>query len=70
MTEANLIIYCSINGRDVWAPVLPAEVPEWVKDPDIMGRLVAGEMCSDVAEGVTGSLWYRAEKVSVPVLAS
>lgn len=60
MTQGVLIIYASPNGRDEWQPVLPADVPEFVKDPDTLGRLVAGEMCCDAE---TQSLWYRAEQV-------
>ena len=63
MNTANLIIYASVNGRDTWHPLLPDEVPEWLKEPDTMGYLVAGEMAFKPSEGDSGSLWYRAEKV-------
>lgn len=65
MTEATLIIYTSVNGRDPWIPIPQSEVPEWVKDHGIMGRLVAGQMCCDPAIGDKGSNWYRAQKVNV-----
>ena len=61
MTDyAQLVILASKNGRDDWFPVEHSEVPEWVKDPDNMGRLVNGEACMKCDEGPTGSLWYRA----------
>jgi len=62
--QAQLVIYQSESGRDGWKPVLPEAVPAWVKDPDVMGRLVAGEMCMDPKCGDKGSAWYRAEQVS------
>lgn len=65
MTEATLIIYTSVNGRDPWHPITQDEVPEWVKNHDIMGQLVAGKMCCDSAIGDKGSNWYRAQKVNV-----
>lgn len=64
ITQATLIIFGSVNGQDPWHPLLPSEVPEYVKHPDTLGRLVAGEMCMDCADGPTGGLWYRAQKVT------
>ena len=61
--EVRLIIFESTNGRDNWNPVLPDMVPDWVKEPKIMERLVAGEMCMDVSIGPKGSPFYRAERV-------
>lgn len=60
LKQAVLMIYRSANGRDGWAPVPPAEVPEWLKDLEVMGKLVDGQECMDAAEGETGSYWYRA----------
>lgn len=71
--QARLVIFASVNGRDNWHPLLPAEVPAWVREESVMGRLVNGEMCMDTADGHrgvialpaegTGSLWYKAVKV-------
>lgn len=61
--QALLVIYRSRNGRDNWEPVLPDDVPAWVKAPDIMGRLVQGEQCMDAGERPNGSMWYRAKRV-------
>lgn len=63
MKQAHLVIYRSANGRDNWEPVMFDSVPEWVKTPEIMGRLIAGEQCMDAKEGDSGSDWYRAVKV-------
>jgi hypothetical protein len=61
--QARLVILESENGRDGWKPLMPEQVPEWVKHPDNLARLVAGEMCMDPTKGDKGSPWYRAEKL-------
>lgn len=61
--QGRLVIYRSVNGRDNWQPIGEFDVPEWVKQPDVMGRLVAGEQCMDPTEGSRGSAWYRAVRV-------
>ena len=58
--RAAVVLLASLNGRDGWYMVKPEDVPAWVKDPDTMGRIVAGESCMKCDEGVAGSLWYRA----------
>lgn len=55
-----LIIYKSAD-RETWEPVLNSEVPEWVKDPDILGRMVDGEACHD--DDDPASPWYIAKRV-------
>lgn len=60
---SRIVVYKSDTGRDKWLPVLPCDVPEFVKDPVTMGRLVAGEECMDAAVGHSGSAWYRALKI-------
>jgi hypothetical protein len=62
--QAVIVVYKSENGRDNWQPVLPIDVPEWVKEPGTMGKLVAGMECMDPTIGVAGSAWYRATKAS------
>lgn len=66
--QAYLVIHCSVNGRDGWHPVKDDELPAWVKEPDVMCRLVRGECAMKCDEGEVGSMWYRAEKVEWPVL--
>jgi hypothetical protein len=61
---ANMIIYRSPNCRDDWTPVLPQDVPDWVRDPDNLAQLVEGNACCDPALGEAGSDWYRAEVVN------
>lgn len=63
--EGFLIIYASPNGRDQWLPVLPNEVPEWLKEEDTLGELVAGQMCSKCDEA--DPVWYRAEEIHPPM---
>lgn len=45
-----------------WAGVLPADVPAWAKDPEVVGRLVGGEEAQDPDTG----RWYRAMRVEDP----
>ena len=59
--QALMVIFRSPNGRDNWRPIGEADVPAWVKAPDVMARLVAGDMCMDPTEGVAGSDWFRGE---------
>lgn len=63
MKNAHLVIFGSKNGRDDWIPISESDVPEFVKDPVTMGRLVAGEQCMDAGERPRGSMWYRAVRV-------
>lgn len=58
--QANLIIFSSPNGRDHWDPVLPEDVPEWLKEPDVVARLVAGEECMKAGE--SENRWFYAEQ--------
>jgi len=53
MKEARLVIFSSPNGRGDWVPVKPEAVPEWVKGPDNMARLVNGQTCMKCDEGET-----------------
>ena len=60
--NGTLIIYSLPDGENDWQPVKPADVPDWVKDPDNLARLVDGEACSDqTCDPPTA--WYRAERV-------
>lgn len=54
-----LMILTSENGTDNWKPVLPADVPEWVRDPDNVARLVDGEACQDITQD-SGTNWFMA----------
>ena len=59
--HATLILYCSVDGEEPWALVLPTDVPKWILNPEIIGHLVVGEMCRDPA--LADTAWYRAEQV-------
>jgi len=64
LAQANLVILASADGRGEWSPVLPESVPDWLKEPDTMARLVEGECAMKADEGESGSLWYRAQAVA------
>ena len=59
LTLGTLVIFASDNGMDGWVPVLPAEVPEWMKDPDNLARLIDGEACQNLSEA-SGEKWFIA----------
>jgi len=71
MPEAMLIFYRSLDGETDWQPLKIDEIPEWLKAPDVVGPLVAGEMAyadSNVLIPDEVSPWYRADKVnSTPI---
>ena len=67
MPDAMMIVYRSPDGEKDWTMVPPADVPDWVKAPDVMGRLVRGEM----ARGPINLMlpdemrpWYRVERIN------
>jgi hypothetical protein len=63
MPDARLIILRSANGEDDWTPVKPEDVPDWLKDPVVMGRLVAGNMAQGPVNVVLPDElrpWFRA----------
>ena len=57
--QSFLVIFKSANGRDGWKPVKPEDVPDWVKDPDNVSRLVDGEACMDPTSE-SGTDWFMA----------
>ena len=66
MVHGTLIFFSSPDGDlmpgKTWTPVLPKDVPEFCKDPDVLARLVDGEACADTTDGAA-TIWYRAERV-------
>lgn len=67
MKQALVIIYRSDNGQDGWEPVLDKDVPEWVKNPKVMGNLIRGVIAQQESRiALPTSVvnpWYRAERV-------
>lgn len=57
--QVRMVIQRSENGRDNWQPVKPNDVPDWVKDPDNITKLIQGEQCMRPKDGNAGSDWYR-----------
>lgn len=53
-----------------WVPVLPSHVPEWLQDPEHIGRMVKGQMvgCRGKTPDINDphgevACWYRAERL-------
>lgn len=66
--KAVLVILVSHDEGDTWAPVPVEEVPEWLKRPEIVGRIMHGEMVQNDGRVLAASHsrpWYRAERVAV-----
>lgn len=57
MKAGKIVVYHSLDTEH-WTPILPNDVPDWVKEPETMGRLVQGDMAQS-----NGGGWYRAEKI-------
>lgn len=64
--QAVFVIWASEDGRENWYKVKPDDVPDWVKHPSVLGRLVNGDMCMSPRQGNCGSLWYRADVFLAP----
>ena len=64
LTQVMLIVYVSPDGNEPWSPVKPELVQEWLKQPDVIQRLLSGEMAQD---NETQVAWYRAERY-LPVI--
>jgi hypothetical protein len=50
--------YIQRPDKSSWQMLLPADIPEWVKQDIPMTRMVAGEEISNMPE--QGGRWYRA----------
>jgi hypothetical protein len=68
MKQSAAIVFSSLDGTE-WVAVKPEDVPEWLKDPHIMGRLLQGEIAQHMHGNLAlplhlgAHLWYRAERV-------
>lgn len=56
MKLANIVVYQAADGK--WTPILPADTPEWVKEPEVMGDMIAGAIVERDGQ------FFRARKVS------
>lgn len=72
-TEAKKMAWIVIQSSDSpdpegsWMSLMPADVPEWVKEEDNITRMMEGNIvCWDPAQGCR---WYRAYEVKRPKLS-
>lgn len=63
--ERTMIVYASPDGITGWRPLIPEAVPEWVKQPDVMGNLAAGKIAFLQGDSQIIPMWYRAEPFDV-----
>ncbi len=59
--KVELVILRSIDGEQDWEPVLPNDVPAFVRRSDIVRRMVEGEMVQLESQS---PYWFRAEQIS------
>lgn len=71
-SQALMLIYRSDDDGLTWDLVKPSEVPEWLKHPDQIAMLLAGNMAknkaSDIAVPEDKLPWYRGERVEAPTM--
>ena len=62
-----MVVQCSPKADQdgMWTPLMPEDLPDWVKDPAVMGRMFNGDMVCLNPE--RGTLWYRAVRMDPPV---
>lgn len=59
-----VILSCEDQETEKWNYVSPGDVPDWLKDPEAMGRLVGGE----ILQAAGSDTFYRGEQVeAIPV---
>jgi hypothetical protein len=59
-----IVVQSSVDGEEPWLNLMPEDVPEWVKDPEVMGGMMGGNRVS--RDPKKGSMWYRAIHVDAP----
>lgn len=65
---ASLAFQRSPSGNpdsDDWVFITPDEVPQWLKESEVIKRLLDGEMASNSSDG--GEQWYRAFQVPMTI---
>jgi len=50
---------------DEWTPVLPEDVPAWLRHPDVLGRLADEQTIAKDPASETGDAWFRVEMKGV-----
>lgn len=65
--KAVLVILVSHDEGETWAAVPTKDVPEWLKAPEIIGRIMHGEIAQEKGRVLSAASrpWYRAEAVHV-----
>jgi hypothetical protein len=65
-SQALCVIWKTTDEGKTWDPVKTADVPEFLKAPDVMANLLNGEMAQDTS-GILlpqgARPWYRAERI-------
>jgi hypothetical protein len=61
LKQVMAVVLASEDGESGWTPLRPEEVPAWVRNEDVMGRLLYGEIAQDST--LEDKRWFRAERL-------
>ena len=64
MDFGTLVVYRSDDFEN-WEPVKTEEIPDWVKAPEVVYRMVDGEACQNTDEE-SGETWFVVKRVIYP----
>ena len=62
--EHILVFFASPDGKNDWKPVNRDLLPDWLKKPEIVDRMIAGEQVWNTADKVL--LYYKVVEIDRP----
>lgn len=62
--EHILVFFGSLDGETDWRPVDRELLPDWIRDPDIIDRMLAGEKAINTAD--RHPVYYRVVEIDRP----
>lgn len=65
MKIGRFVVLASADGAEPWRPVPPEQHPEFIRDPETLGRISTG---GEMIQNGEGGEWYRAERIAESVL--
>lgn len=64
--EHIFVVFESPNGKDLWKAVAREDIPDWMRDPAVIDKMLAGEQAAkpNLHDGV--DRWYKVVEVDRP----